>query len=90
MGWNLPKRTPENAWNVPETAGYSESINKDKMYRYSVVAYENRVQEWINDELLIDTELATSYGKGRIGFQTTGSLTKVDNIKVTLANRRIA
>ena len=88
-GVEFAERTPENAWNVSETAGYSESISKDKMYRYSVVAYENRVQEWINDELLIDTELATSYEKGRIGFQTAGSLTKVDNIKVTLQTEEL-
>ena len=88
-GVEFAERTPANAWNVPEKAGYSENINKDKMYRYTVVAYENRVQEWINDDLLIDTDLATSYEKGRIGFQSAGSLTKVDNIKVTLQTEEL-
>ena len=59
------------------------------MYRYTVVAYENRDKEWINDDLLIDTDLATSYEKGRIGFQSAGSLTKVDNIKVTLQTEEL-
>ena len=88
-GVEFAERTPANAWNVPEKAGYSESISKDKMYRYTVVAYENRVQELINDELLIDTDLAAAYEKGRIGFQTAGSLTKVDNIKVTLQTEEL-
>ena len=88
-GVEFAERTPANAWNVPEKAGYRENINKDKMYRYTVVAYGNRVQEWINDDLLIDTDLATSYEKGRIGFQSAGSLTKVDNIKVTLQTEEL-
>ena len=33
--------------------------------------------------------LATHYQKGRIGFQATGSLTKVDNIKVTLQTEEL-
>lgn len=88
-GVEFAERTPVNAWNVPEKTSYSEAISKDKMYRYTVVAYGNRVQELINDELLIDTDLATAYEKGRIGFQTAGSLTKVDNIKVTLQTEEL-
>jgi len=83
-GVEFAERTPANAWNVPEKNGFTESIRADKMYRYTVLTFENRVQELINDDLLIDTDLATAYSKGRIGFQSAGSLTKVDNIKVTL------
>ena len=66
--WNLLKRTPANAWNVPEKAGYRENINKDKMYRYTVVAYGNRVQEWINDDLLIDIRLRNILSKRKNWF----------------------
>jgi glycerophosphoryl diester phosphodiesterase len=88
-GVEFAERTPANAWNVPEKNGYSEAISADKMYGYTVVTYGKRVQEWINDDLLIDTDLATAYSKGRIGFQAAGSLTKVDNIKVTLQTEEL-
>jgi glycerophosphoryl diester phosphodiesterase len=88
-GVEFAERTPANAWNVPEKNGYSEAIRADKMYRYSVVTYGNRVQELINHDLLIDTDLATAYSKGRIGFQAAGSLTKLDNIKVTLQTEEL-
>ncbi|MEK5061663.1 hypothetical protein BK126_22120 [Paenibacillus sp. FSL H7-0326] len=83
-GVEFAERTPENAWNVAAKNSFSEAIAADQMYRYTVIAQGNRVQELINDELLIDTDLATHYSTGRIGFQAAGSLTKVDNIKVTL------
>lgn len=83
-GIEFAERTPGNAWNVAAKNSYSEAISADKMYHYTVVAHGNRVQEMINDNLLIDTDLATNYSEGRIGFQSAGSLTKVDNIKVTL------
>lgn len=83
-GIEFAERTPGNAWNVAAKNSYSEAISADKMYHYTVIAHGNRVQEMINDNLLIDTDLATNYSEGRIGFQSAGSLTKVDNIKVTL------
>ena len=88
-GVEFAERTPANAWHVPVTASYREGISGDKMYRYTLVAHENRVQQWIQDDLLIDTDIATHYQKGRIGFQATGSLTKVDNIKVTLQTEEL-
>ncbi len=88
-GVEFAERTPANKWNVPVTASYREGISGEKMYHYMLVAHENRVQQWIQDDLLIDTDIATNYQKGRIGFQATGSLTKVDNIKVTLQTEEL-
>ena len=43
-GVEFAERTPENGWNVPEKAPFTESISEDKMYRYTVITHENRVQ----------------------------------------------
>ncbi|OXM85721.1 glycerophosphodiester phosphodiesterase family protein [Paenibacillus rigui] len=83
-GVEFAERTSSNGWNVMEKASYSESIQADKMYHYTVIALGNRVQQWINDQMIVDTEAATAYAKGRIGFQSNGSKMKVDNIRVTL------
>ncbi|PWV95535.1 glycerophosphoryl diester phosphodiesterase [Paenibacillus cellulosilyticus] len=83
-GVEFAERTPENAWNVMNRGSFSEAINADKMYHYTVVAYGNRVRESINDMLLIDTANAGAYAKGGIGLQANGSKMKVDNLRVTL------
>lgn len=83
-GVEFAERTPENAWNVMNRGSFSEAINADKMYRYTVVTYGDRVRELINDEVMIDTASATAYSKGGIGLQANGSKMKVDNLRVTL------
>ncbi|GAA3399994.1 glycerophosphodiester phosphodiesterase family protein [Paenibacillus hodogayensis] len=83
-GVEFAERTPANGWSVMDTGSYSEAIDPAKMYRYTVKARGNRVQEWIGDKLLVDTDNASAYAKGRIGLQANGSKMKVDNIRVTL------
>ncbi|WP_164985298.1 glycerophosphodiester phosphodiesterase family protein [Ammoniphilus sp. CFH 90114] len=83
-GVEFAERTPTNQWNVSEKGAFTEAINAEKMYKYTIKAHGNRVQEFINDSLLINTDLAGAYTKGRIGFQANGSKMKVDNIRVTL------
>jgi len=83
-GVEFAERTPANAWNVKDRTFFTEEISASRMYRYTVKLHGNRVQEWINDQLLLDNDLADSYERGRIGLQADGSLMKVDNIKITL------
>ncbi|MGE6230441.1 glycerophosphodiester phosphodiesterase family protein [Paenibacillus chitinolyticus] len=83
-GVEFAERTPANEWNVMDRASYTEAIDPAKMYHYTVKAYGDRVQEWIGDKLLVDTDNAGAYKKGRIGLQANGSRMKVDNIRVTL------
>ncbi|MFS0836502.1 glycerophosphodiester phosphodiesterase family protein [Paenibacillus sp. 1P03SA] len=83
-GIEFAERTPANEWNVMDRGSYTEAIDSAKMYRYTVKAYNDRVQEWIGDKLLVDTDNAGAYKKGRIGLQANGSRMKVDNIRVTL------
>lgn len=86
-GVEFAERTPANAWNVADKGSYTEAIAADKMYHYTVKAHGQRVQQWINDKLVIDSDLASSYDKGKIGLQANGSKMKVDNFKVTLLEK---
>ncbi|RKN70162.1 DUF1080 domain-containing protein [Paenibacillus ginsengarvi] len=83
-GVEFAERTPANGWNVIDKGPYSEPIDASKMYHYTVVAHGNRVQEWIGDKLVIDTDAAGAYVKGPIGLQSNGSKMRADNIRVTL------
>lgn len=83
-GVEFAERTPANGWNVMEKNRYSEAISDSKMYNYSVKVHGNRVQQFIDGQLLINTDLATAYTKGRIGLQANNSIMKVGAIKVAL------
>ncbi|WP_159881033.1 glycerophosphodiester phosphodiesterase family protein [Paenibacillus puerhi] len=83
-GVEFAERTPANGWNVMIRGSHQEAIDAGKLYRYTIKAKGGRVQHWIDDKLLIDTDAATAYAKGRIGIQANGSRTRVDNIRVTL------
>lgn len=74
----------DGAWNVKKTTFFTESINESKMYHYTVKAYSNRIQQWINGMPLMESDKAGSYLKGRVGFQAKGSKMRIDNIKITL------
>lgn len=81
-GVEFAERTPASAWNVMEKGAYTESISQDKLYHYTIKAYGNRVQQLIDNKLIVDTDRADAYAKGGIGLQANGSKMKVDNIKI--------
>ncbi|MCU6707922.1 glycerophosphodiester phosphodiesterase family protein [Paenibacillus sp. J5C_2022] len=88
-GVEFAERTPANGWAVHDKGPFSGMIESDQMYRYTVIARGNRVQEWINDELIIDTDAAGGYLQGLIGLQANGSKMKVDNIRITLQQEEL-
>ncbi|GIO84051.1 hypothetical protein J25TS5_09830 [Paenibacillus faecis] len=83
-GVEFAERTASNQWNVMDRGSYTEPMEEGKPLRYTVKVYGNRVQEWINDLMVIDTAKAEAYNKGHIGFQADGSTMRIDNIRVTL------
>lgn len=88
-GVEFAERTPANGWNVLEKASHSESLQTGKAYHYKVLTLGNRVQQWIDDQLIVDTESATAYKQGRIGLQANGSQIKVDNIRIALQDGKL-
>lgn len=83
-GVEFAERNPANGWSILDKGPFKERIDANKMYHYKVVAKGNRVQEWINDSLIVDTDAAITYAKGSIGLQANGSVMRVDNLRVTL------
>ncbi|MFF2886961.1 glycerophosphodiester phosphodiesterase family protein [Paenibacillus sp. NPDC057967] len=83
-GVEFAERNPANGWSILDKGPFKERIDASKMYHYTVVAKGNRVQEWINDSLIVDTDSAIAYAKGPIGLQSNGSVMRVDNVRVTL------
>jgi glycerophosphoryl diester phosphodiesterase len=84
-GVEIAERTGVDGWNVIKASFFKESINESKMNHYTVKAYSNMIQEWINNIPLIESELSDScYLKGGIGIQANGSIMRIDNIKITL------
>ncbi|RTE08216.1 S-layer homology domain-containing protein [Paenibacillus whitsoniae] len=83
-GIEFAERNAANAWNVMDTGAFTEAIDPSKMYHYTVKAFGNRVMEMINDKVVVDTDNAGAYTKGRIGLQANGSKMRVDNIRITL------
>ncbi|MDQ0218048.1 glycerophosphodiester phosphodiesterase family protein [Peribacillus cavernae] len=82
-GLEFAMRNEKNQWEVPESTFYPEKFAFNKTYRLKVVSSKNRVQQFINDKLVIDTDLATKWPSGDVGFQANGTTVQFDNVKVT-------
>jgi len=83
-GTEFAERDNSNCWIVGKTNFYYEDINESKMYHYKVNIYDNIVQHWIGNVMLMNLEIWNKYSVGKIGFQADGSVMKIDNIKVSL------
>ena len=82
-GLEFAIRNPANQWEVPVTNFYHEPLAFGESYRIKIIASDNRVRYFINDEIVIDTDLASQWSVGDIGFQANGSTVKFDNVRVT-------
>ncbi|WP_409293990.1 glycerophosphodiester phosphodiesterase family protein [Peribacillus sp. SCS-26] len=82
-GLEFALRNDKNQWVVPETNFYHEDFQLNKSYRIKIVASKNRVQQFINGKLMIDTDQAGLYTSGNVGFQAQGTTVEFDNVRVT-------
>ncbi|MCZ2260812.1 glycerophosphodiester phosphodiesterase family protein [Sporosarcina sp. G11-34] len=82
-GLEFAERSAQNKWVVPEATFYPEKFEYDKSYRIKIIASGNRVQKFVNNKLAFNSDLATNWTTGDIGFQATGSTVQFDNVKVT-------
>ncbi len=83
-GIEFAYRTPQNSWDVREKTSHSTSFAINKTYHMKVVASRERVRQYVDGELLLDTDRAGEHANGRLGFQANGVQVKFDNVKVTL------
>jgi glycerophosphoryl diester phosphodiesterase len=82
-GLEFAIRNTNNQWNVQETNFYPEKFEFNKTYKLKVVTSKNRVQQFIDGKLVIDTDLANQWLNGDVGFQANGVNVQFDNVKVT-------
>lgn len=81
-GVEFALRNPNNQWSVLEKGPYSEAFDYNQTYKMKIVSKGNRVRQYINGQLVTNTDQATALQDGRIGFQAAGSTVKFDNIHV--------
>lgn len=81
-GVEFSMRNKNDQWSIFEKGPYSEPLAFHETYKLKIVAKNNRVQQYINGQLMIDTDQAGDLQTGRIGFQASGSIVKFDNIQI--------
>lgn len=82
-GVEFAERTPQNQWNVTNTASFTENISPDKLYDIKIEAKGVFVNQYINSVKTQSVNNASLWLKGGIGLQANGSVMKIDSIKVT-------
>lgn len=82
-GAEFAERNAQNKWVVPEATFFTEKFEYNKPYRIKIIASNNRVQQFINNKLVINTDQASGLLNGDIGFQANGSTVLFDNVKVS-------
>ncbi|WNS80878.1 glycerophosphodiester phosphodiesterase family protein [Domibacillus sp. DTU_2020_1001157_1_SI_ALB_TIR_016] len=82
-GVEFALRNANNQWSVLNKAPYSEAFAYNKTYKLKIISKGNRVQQFINGQLVINTDAATSLQNGRIGFQASGATVQFDHIRIT-------
>ncbi|MEH7307100.1 glycerophosphodiester phosphodiesterase family protein [Neobacillus drentensis] len=81
-GLEFAIRNESNQWVVPETNFYPENMAFHKTYHIKVIASGNRVQQFIDGQLVVDTDQAGKWANGDVGFQANGTTVQFDNVKV--------
>lgn len=82
-GVEFAERDAQNKWVVPEATFFTENFEYNKPYRLKVIISKNRVQQFINNKLVINSDQAMNMKNGDVGFQASGSTVLFDNVKVS-------
>ncbi|WP_203364009.1 glycerophosphodiester phosphodiesterase family protein [Bacillus sp. REN10] len=82
-GVEFALRNDRNQWEVYDKTFYSEPFAFNQTYRLKIVSKGNRVQQYINDQLVTDTDAASALMNGDIGFQAAGTTVQFDNVRVS-------
>lgn len=82
-GTEFGRRKANGQWQVFETKAFSENIKPHQWYKASIVVSGQRVQHYLNQQLMQDVELEQLATKGGIGLSAAGVILKVKNIQVS-------
>lgn len=75
------------SWNYYKSASYTETVNPNKYYTFSVLLKDNTVQYQINGDTVIHLDNLPQVAdtiKGGVGIQANSSKVYVDSIKVSI------
>lgn len=81
-GTEFGRRKSNGQWDVIDTKAFSENIKPNQWYKASIVVSGQRVQHFLNHQLMQDVELDQLSAKGGIGLSVAGAVLKVKNIQV--------
>lgn len=82
-GTEFGRHNPHGQWQVMSTKAFSENLLPNHWYKASIVVSGNRVQHYLNHQLMQDVELDQVSAKGGIGLSAAGAILKVKNIRVS-------
>lgn len=82
-GTEFGRHKGNGQWEVSETKAFSENIKPNQWYKASIVVSGQRVQHYLNHQLMQDVEFDQGSAKGGIGLSATGLVLKVKNIQVS-------
>ncbi|WP_089606325.1 glycerophosphodiester phosphodiesterase family protein [Acinetobacter piscicola] len=82
-GTEFGRRKANGQWELFETKAFSENIKPNQWYKASIVVSGQRVQHYLNGQLMQDVELEQLSAKGGIGLSAAGVILKVKNIQVS-------
>lgn len=82
-GTEFGRRQTNGQWELFETKAFSENIKPNQWYKASIVVSGQRVQHYLNDQLMQDVELEQLSAKGGIGLSAAGVILKVKHIQVS-------
>jgi len=82
-GTEFGRRKSNGQWDVIATHPFSENMKTNQWYKMSVVVSGQRVQHYLNHQLMQDVELEQLSAKGGIGLSVAGAVLKIKNVQVS-------
>ncbi|QIO07307.1 glycerophosphodiester phosphodiesterase family protein [Acinetobacter shaoyimingii] len=82
-GTEFGRRLKNGKWQVETTQPYPAPVLANQIYTARIEMVGNRVQHYLNQQLVQEIELADPMTQAEIGFSTAGALMKIKSIKVS-------
>ena len=85
-GTEFGNRKSNGQWNVIEQKAFTQSVAVGQTVQMSIVVQGNRVQHYLNHQLMQDIELDQQQLRAGLGLSATGLIMKIRKIKVSEQN----
>ena len=88
-GTEFGNRKSNGQWNVIE-AKSGQTLKEGQSYQASIVVHGNRVQHYLNGQLMQDVEIDQQHLRGDIGLSATGIIMKIRKISISEQNAALS